>query len=162
MFDSGLRQAEICHLYIKDIRFSEHYAIVRGKGEKERYVPLGSAVMDRLSAYLDVRGDSDVPFVFLDRYGGPLSENAVKQFVYKLSRQTGIDFSSHKLRHNFATNYCIDHYEESGQADVYKLMHLMGHGNIKTTEIYLHFALDILSASNHTSHLDKLLKDRKK
>ncbi len=84
-----------------------------------------------------------------------------RSFVGKV-KKSGIDFSSHKLRHNFATNYCIDHYEESGQADVYKLMHLMGHGNIKTTEIYLHFALDILSASSHFSHLDKLLKDRKK
>lgn len=161
MFDSGLRQAEVCRLRVEDIRFSERYAIVRGKGDKERYAPLGSMVLSYLSSYVAVRPASDCPFFFLDAHGAAMTENAVKLFVHRLSKRIGIDFTSHKLRHNFATNYCIDSYEKDGQVDIYKLMHLMGHENIKTTEIYLHFALDIIAARNHFSHLDMLEIDKK-
>lgn len=161
MFDSGLRQAEVCRLRQSDLRLPEHYAVVRGKGGKERYVPLGEAVSASLTAYLAVRGNSESPYLFLDRNGGPMSENAVRLFVHRLSKKTGVDFSSHKLRHNFATNYCLDHYEEDGQIDIYKLMHLLGHTNVKTTEIYLHFALDILAAKGHLSHLDRMKNEWK-
>jgi len=159
MYDSGLRQSEVCNLTLKDIHFPEHYAVIHGKGDKERYVPLGNMTLGLLKGYLSVRPASELPYVFLGRCGKKLSENAVKLFVGRLSKDTGVDFSSHKLRHNFATNYCIDHYEDGGQVDIYKLMHLMGHENIKTTEIYLHFALDIMAAKESYSHLDTHFPD---
>lgn len=67
------------------------------------------------------------------------------------------DLSSHKLRHNFATNYCIDHVRQTGKTDVYDLSILMGHESIETTKKYEHFAHEIIAAENNISHLDMCL-----
>lgn len=158
MFDSGLRQAEICDLLTADINLSGGCVLVHGKGDKERYAPIGHATACYLASYMGVRPESDLPYFFLDVHGNQLSRNAVKLFVSRLSNRLGIDFSSHKLRHNFATNFCLDEYEKSGQIDVYMLMYLMGHEDLKTTKAYLHFALNIIAARHHSSHLDKLGK----
>ena len=85
-----------------------------------------------------------------------MTNNAVKIFVNKLSKEVGFELSSHKLRHNFATNYCIDQYEEVGQVDIYRLMILMGHEDIETTRRYLHHANEIIGARSCISHLDKV------
>lgn len=158
MLDSGLRQEEVCNLDIFDVYINECYAIVRGKGSKERYVYLGLTTCRFLQVYLGFRKNLNActNAFFLTVHGERMTENAVRLFVTRHSKVTGIDFSSHKLRHNFATNYCIDNYMEKGNVDIYKLMHLMGHTNVKTTEIYLHCALDIYTAKEHDSHLDKM------
>ncbi|MEG1145070.1 MAG: hypothetical protein RSE05_06865, partial [Clostridium sp.] len=67
-------------------------------------------------------------------------------------------FSSHKLRHNFATNYCIDHVRETGKSDVYDLSILMGHESIETTKKYEHFTHEIIASENSISHLDNVYK----
>lgn len=69
------------------------------------------------------------------------------------------EFSSHKLRHNFATNYLLNQYEMFGQMDIYQLMVVMGHEDISTTRRYLHQANNILSAKTYISHLDKLFSE---
>ena len=76
--------------------------------------------------------------------------------VTKLANQLQFELSSHKLRHNFATNYCIDQFTRNNQVDIYSLMYLMGHENIETTRRYLHFAMEIIASRETISHLDTI------
>lgn len=157
MYDSGLRQSEVCTLLRRNVSFSENRLTVRGKGDKERTVPLGQLTRHYMQEYL-----SNCPFsgdvVFLTRRGAPLTNNAVKLFINRLADGLPFELSSHKLRHNFATNYCIDQYEKYGQVDIYRLMYLMGHEEINTTRRYLHMANEIIASKNHVSHLDGIFQ----
>lgn len=155
MYDSGLRQSEVCSLRRSGVSFGEKRLTVYGKGCKQRTVPLGSLTARFMKEYLSLcpfRSDK----VFVSRHGDDLTNNAVKLLISKISSELPFEFSSHKLRHNFATNYCIDQYEEHGQVDIYRLMILLGHEDIETTRRYLHHANEIISTKNCISHLDKL------
>lgn len=157
MYDSGLRQSEVCGLLKVNISFSGKLMTVRGKGDKERTVPLGSLTKFYLSEYLGTCPfKSD--YVFVDLNGEPLSGNAVRLFVSRLAAALPFELSSHKLRHNFATNYCLDQYRHRGQVDIYRLMYLMGHEDIATTRRYLHMANEILASQSCISHLDNIIK----
>lgn len=143
MYDSGLRQSEVCSLKRSGVSFSEKRLTVYGKGCKERTVPLGNLTARFMKGYLSL-----CPFqsdkVFVSRHGDDLTNNAVKLLISKISSELPFEFSSHKLRHNFATNYCIDQYAECGQVDIYRLMILLGHEDIETTRRYLHHANEII------------------
>ena len=156
MLDSGLRQEEICNLRLSDIDFHGNIIKVHGKGNKERLVPLGSYAKKYVLSYME-----QCPYksnrLFVSFHGGNITTNALKQMATKMSRQLPFEFSCHKLRHNFATNYCLDQYEQYGRIDVYSLMALMGHSNIHTTERYMHIATQILASRQHISHLDRIL-----
>lgn len=156
MYDSGLRQSEVCNLEIARVSFRENRMVVYGKGNKERTVPLGHLASEYMKKYLSLCPFSSEK-VFVNRYGKPLTCNAVKLLISKISNELDFDFSSHKLRHNFATNYCIDQYEEYGQVDIYRLMILMGHEDVETTKRYLHHANEIIGTKNCISHLDKVI-----
>lgn len=156
MLDSGLRQSEVCGLLLKNIRMDERYLIVEGKGDKERYVPIGNLTIKAITEYMAVRPQSDLPQLFLSRRGSPLTPNAVKLMCSKINRQLPFALSSHRLRHNFATNYCVDSYEDNGNIDVFKLMHVMGHEELETTMLYLHLAYSLIAAKGGISHLDRL------
>lgn len=155
MYDSGLRQSEVCSLERSLVSFSEKRMTVCGKGCKERTVPLGNLTASYMKDYLAACPFKSVK-VFVNRRGDDLTGNAVKLLISKISSQLPFEFSSHKLRHNFATNYCIDQYAEHGQVDIYRLMILLGHEDIDTTRRYLHHANEIIGAENCISHLDKL------
>lgn len=157
MLDSGLRQSEICHLTVDSIDRSRMVMKVTGKGAKDRLVPLGNFALALLDDYMKCCPYNDKECVFYDRRGNQLSGNAVRQFVNKMQRKLPFQLSSHKLRHNFATNYCIDHVRETGKSDVYDLSILMGHESIETTKKYEHFAHEIIAAENNISHLDMCL-----
>lgn len=159
MYDSGLRQSEVCTLQKNRISYSDNHMIVRGKGDKERTVPLGSLTQYYMKAYLKMC-PYDTPSVFVNRRGEPLTCNAVKLFMSKLADKLPFDVSSHKLRHNFATNYCIDQYEKYGQVDIYRLMYLMGHEEIETTRRYLHMANEIIASKGCISHLDSIMNGK--
>ena len=156
MYDSGLRQSEVCGLKRSRISFSDNRMVVHGKGDKERIVPLGKLTQKFMQEYLE-----QCPYksenVFVNRRGEYLTCNAVKLFISKLSNKLDFEFSSHKLRHNFATNYCIDQYTYNGQVDIYRLMYLMGHEEIETTRRYLHFANEVMASRGCISHLDLVL-----
>ena len=155
MYDSGLRQAEVCTLKRKNVVFSENRLIVRGKGNKERTVPLGQLTQRFMRAYLESCPYTSAD-VFVNRRGEKLTCNAVKLMVTKLAGKLSFELSSHKLRHNFATNYCLDQYEKYGHVDIYRLMVLMGHEDVETTRRYLHMANEIIASRESVSHLDKL------
>lgn len=159
MLDSGLRQNEICTLKFDDIILSDNIVRVHGKGDKERIVPLGRFVKRFYNEYINVCPfKSD--YLFVSNRGVQLTCDCVKHMVYRISHSLPFEFSSHKLRHNFATNYCIDMYESRGQIDIYQLMVLMGHDEIKTTRRYLHFAQQIIATKSDISHLDKVYNFR--
>lgn len=157
MLDSGLRQGEVCSIQRESVSYDKRYVVVRGKGDKERVVPLGELSMVLLQEYCEL-----CPYVsrylFVDRRGNSLSRNAVKLLIRKISDKLPFDLTSHKLRHNFATNYCVDHYLKYGAMDAYKLMCLMGHEDLETTKRYLHHANEIIASQEHLSHLDMLKK----
>lgn len=156
MYDSGLRQSEVCTLRKSKISYSDNRMTVTGKGSKDRTVPLGQLTRYFLQEYLSSCPFSDEA-VFLNRRGQPLTCNAVKLFISRLADSLPFELSSHKLRHNFATNYCIDQYRAYGQVDIYRLMYLMGHEDVSTTRRYLHFANEILASQGCISHLDGIL-----
>lgn len=156
MYDSGLRQSEVCFLLKANVSLTTNLLTVRGKGDKERTVPLGSLAKHFLQEYLSCCPfQSDYVFVGID--GERLSGNAVRLFVSRLAAALPFELSSHKLRHNFATNYCLDQYRMNGQVDIYRLMYLLGHEDISTTKRYLHLANEILASQNCISHLDNII-----
>lgn len=156
MYDSGLRQSEVCTLRKSRISFADNRMTVHGKGDKERTVPLGKLTQRFMREYLALC-PYDQDYVFVSRRGSALTCNAVKLFISKLAHSLPFELSSHKLRHNFATNYCLDQYEKYGQIDIYRLMYLMGHEDIETTKRYLHFAYEIIASRGCISHLDGIL-----
>ena len=156
MLDSGLRRGELCTLLCKDVRFDTRIVKVCGKGNKERIVPLGKLAAYYVQDYLR-QCPYRSSYLFVGRWGQPVTGNTVKQLISKLAHQLPFEFSSHKLRHNFATNYCLDQYEQTGQVDIYRLMVLMGHEDIETTRRYLHFANQVIAARTSISHMDRLL-----
>lgn len=161
MLDSGMRQNEVCTIRRDMVSFQKQFIVVHGKGDKERVVPFGRYAMVLVQQYLEACPYKS-KYLFVNRRGESLSRNAVKCLVHKLSKELPFDLSSHKLRHNFATNYCIDHYKQYGTMDAYKLMCLMGHEDIETTKKYLHHATEIIASQEHLSHLDKIRSDCKK
>lgn len=157
MYDSGLRQSEVCNLERARVSYRENRMVVHGKGNKERTVPLGQLTARLLKEYLSLCPYQS-KMVFVNCNGDALTCNAIKLIVSRLSNSLPFELSSHKLRHNFATNYCIDQYEERGQVDIYRLMILLGHEDIETTKRYLHHANEIIGAKDCISHLDKVYK----
>lgn len=155
MLDSGLRQGEICCLKRCNLFFDQCRMKVLGKGSKERIVPLGNLSQRILQYYLSL-----CPFdrenVFLGYHGDDLTCNAVKSMTYDLQKQLPFEFSSHKLRHNFATNYLINQYDRFGQMDIFQLMMIMGHEDVSTVRRYLHHANSVIASRNCISHLDSI------
>lgn len=156
MLDSGLRQNEVCTLLRANINFQSCTMKICGKGNKERIVPFGNITKHYIALYNDLCPYQS-EYLLVARHGENLTPNAVKLFMSKMAKSLSFPFSSHKLRHNFATNYCINQYEQNGKVDIYSLMLLMGHEDVETTQRYLHFAQQIIATKLSISHLDKIL-----
>ena len=157
MLDCGIRQCELCGLRRSEIDVANKCMKVYGKGDKERFVPIGSLALDLLSRYYSVCPYQNA-MVFLNKDGSPISHNAVKLFTYRLQKKLGFKFSSHGLRHNFATHYILDNLEERHTSGVYDLSILMGHESIETTKRYEHIAHELIAVKSCNSHLDKVYK----
>ena len=153
MLDSGLRRNEVVNLQRSNIFIDEKYISILGKGNKERIVPLGKTSALLLKEYYKMC-PYDTSCVFCNLDGTQITNNTIKLMVSKLAKKLPFELSAHKLRHNFATNYCLDQNEKFGRVDIYKLMILMGHEDIETTRRYLHMANKIVAAKDHISHLD--------
>ncbi|MGN0688379.1 MAG: tyrosine-type recombinase/integrase [Oscillospiraceae bacterium] len=156
MLDSGLRRGEVPKLDISDVDFKNKILLVKGKGCKQRVVPLGAMSCTLLQKYYDERQSkqyvsSSSPF-FLDVNGNRCSDNLMKQVFQDLKKLSGIErLHPHLLRHTFATYYLAD----GGDLETLRL--ILGHGDIQTTQTYLHLAFNLkLARSRHNSHLDKL------
>lgn len=161
MLDSGLRQNEVCTLLMKNVILVERKIKVVGKGGKERLVPIGELTVHFFKEYFLLCPYQESKQVFVSKDGSPLTTNSVKLLVSKIAKKLDFEFSSHKLRHNFGTNYCLNQYDKFGQIDIYKLMVIMGHEEIETTRRYLHLANEIIVARSNISHLDKIFNELK-
>lgn len=156
MYDSGLRQNEVCKIMYTDIDFDNKRINIHGKGNKDRFVPFGKFTLHALNEYISLC-PYNYDYLMCRRRGEQLNNDTIKKMISKLKKRTGIkDLSSHKLRHNFATNYCIDGYMNEGYVDNEKLKIIMGHESLTTTEKYKHEALEIVSSSRFRSHLDTI------
>ncbi|MCI8642722.1 MAG: hypothetical protein HFG79_04510 [Lachnospiraceae bacterium] len=85
---------------------------------------------------------------------------SIKLMVTKLARLLPFDLSSHKLRQNFATNYCLDQYEKYGHIGIQKLVYLMGHEDARTASRCLHFAYEMIAVKENISHVDSVFSGK--
>lgn len=139
MYGSGLRVSELINLEINRVYLEEGYLIVRGKGSKERMVPLSEVAMGEIAMYMEQRKHMFVKpgeegILFLNRRGARLTRVMIFYIVRDLAALAGIrkEISPHTLRHSFAT-----HLLEGG-ANLRAIQQMLGHETIATTEIYLH------------------------
>ena len=147
MYASGLRVSELLALERSRVNFKKAIITIFGKGAKERKVPLGDFAIEYIQKYVDeVRSNnpgSDSKYLFLNRYGEPLSRQYFFKQIKKYAAEAGIisPVSPHTLRHSFAT-----HLLENG-AQLRAVQEMLGHSNIATTQIYTHISTKrILSA----------------
>lgn len=157
MYDSGLRQNEVCTLQLHNVDFSTNRMIVRGKGDKERIVPLGDVSAEYLRLYLSICPFDILGNIFVSRRGGEFTCNALKLLVSRISERVPFPIHCHLLRHNFATNYLVDQYHKHKHMDAQFLQIIMGHEDYQTTQRYLHFAMQIVASESRNSHLDQIL-----
>lgn len=147
MYSSGLRVSELLSLKIKQINFDHGMLKIIGKGDKQRHVPIGEYALDYVKRYIEGPRRRNVgrntEYVFLNRYGKPLSRQYFFLQVKKYAEQVGIkeEISPHTLRHCFAT-----HMLRNG-AELRAVQEMLGHSNIATTQIYTNISKkDILDA----------------
>jgi len=142
-YAGALRVSEIVSARLEDLKLDFGYVLVRGKGDKERIVPLGKSAQNALVQYIrDSRsvlsGQKSSPFLFLGRGARKLTRQRVWQMVRAASASAGRHASPHMLRHS-----CATHMVENG-ADLRTVQTILGHADISTTQVYTHLALDRL------------------
>jgi integrase/recombinase XerD len=144
MYASGLRVSELIGLRLPDIRLKDEFVLCRGKGGKERIVPLGKSAVASVTRYLDRARrdftDSPAEALFLTRRGGPFTRQGFWKMLKGYARKAGLEpkVHPHVLRHTFAT-----HLLEHG-ADLRSVQMMLGHSQITTTQIYTHVSRDRL------------------
>jgi len=141
MYATGCRASEVSNLAVRDVHLDEKYCLARGKGDKQRIVPLGESAVAAVRDYLDSErgklaslGSAPPEWLLLTRTGKRLRREAIWELVKKYGRRSGApeDMSPHTLRHSFATHLL------AGGADLRQVQELLGHASITTTQIYTH------------------------
>jgi integrase/recombinase XerD len=154
LYSSGLRVSELVELRISNIFLEDGFLKVVGKGNKERYVPIGREALKYLKIYFnDIRVHVPVQkghenYVYLNRRGKKLTREMVFTIIKNLARKIKLKapISPHTFRHSFAT-HLLD-----GGADLRAIQEMLGHASITTTEIYTHLDRDYLKEVIHTFH----------
>lgn len=154
IYSCGLRISEACDLKIANVHITERLLLVHGKGDKERIVPFGERAEKKLLQYLnEVRPQltkgKNVPEVFVNYRGAPISRKGVWKRFQELEQLSGIDAKVHTLRHSFATHLL------AGGADLRSVQELLGHSDLSTTTIYTHVTDDQL-AKAHEKYFEGL------
>ncbi len=140
LYATGCRVSEVCNLLLANVRLTEGYCLVEGKGSKQRMVPIGKRAIAAIECYLEQsrqeligeRSHDASPWLILSRTGRRLRREAVWELVKRYAQRAEIDpdVSPHTLRHSFATHML------SGGADLRQIQELLGHASIQTTQIY--------------------------
>ena len=154
LYGCGLRVSELVSLKISDLFFDEGFVKITGKGNKQRFVPIGNLTQkyiriykDDIRAHLDIKkGHEDT--LFLNRRGSQLTRAMLFTIIKDLATKIGLrkNISPHTLRHSFAT-----HLLENG-ADLRSIQLMLGHESITTTEIYVHLDRKFLTEVINTFH----------
>lgn len=159
LYSTGIRVSELVDLNIDDLDESGEALRVRGKGKKERLVPLGSHAMAAIRHYVTmVRADKRFSaawaaeikdrVLFINKHGGRISSRSVRRKLDKYLKQIGLDpsISPHTLRHSFAT-----HLLDNG-ADLRSVQELLGHQSASTTQVYTHLTTQRLRDTYDNAH----------
>ena len=166
LYAGALRVSELVTAKIEDLKLESGYMLVRGKGDKERIVPLGKPAQDALTEYLErgrqqlmlmraaklasgagpVATAKNSPLLFVARGGRKLTRQRIWQMVGSASAASGRHASPHMLRHS-----CATHMVENG-ADLRTVQTILGHADISTTQVYTHLALDRLRTVYQKHH----------
>ena len=156
LYSTGMRIAELCGLTDARLDLISGTALVRGKGKKERFCPIGRPAAKALQSALDARDGllSDLgcgrrpPHLFLNRFMGPLTPRSVERSLKKYLAEAGLDPATtpHVLRHSFAT-----HLLDAG-ADLRSVQELLGHASLSTTQIYTHVSVERLKEEYGKAH----------
>jgi integrase/recombinase XerD len=162
LYAGALRVSEITNAKLEDLKLEAGYMLVRGKGDKERVVPLGRSAQEALTQYLAESRPAlaagprsgasakvsvaNSPFLFIARGGRKLTRQRVWQMVRAASAVSGRTASPHMLRHS-----CATHMVENG-ADLRTVQTILGHADISTTQVYTHLALDRLRTVYREHH----------
>lgn len=137
LYSSGLRVSELVGLNHDDMDFVSRWIHVRGKGKKERIVPVGEVAVRAIQGYLERKPpkEGEVTLrrpLYINRSGGRLTDRSVRRILLKYARRVELrkEVSPHMLRHSFAT-----HMLDRG-ADIRSVQEMLGHENLSTTQIY--------------------------
>ncbi|MFZ0139268.1 MAG: tyrosine recombinase [Candidatus Sulfotelmatobacter sp.] len=163
-YAGALRVSEIISAKLEDLKLEAGYMLVRGKGDKERVVPLGRSAQEALTQYLAesrpalasrkrsgrsataASSGKNSPLLFIAGGGSKLTRQRVWQMVRTASSASGRKASPHMLRHS-----CATHMVENG-ADLRTVQTILGHADISTTQVYTHLALDRLRTVYQKHH----------
>ena len=151
LYSGGIRVSELVQLDTDDIDFISEALKVKGKGKKERIVPIGGPAVAAIRKYLEGRGPAvkkNNKAVFLNKTGDRLSSRSVQRIIVKYMRITSLPghITPHALRHSFAT-----HMLDAG-ADLRAVQELLGHKSISTTQIYTHITPERLKQVYDKAH----------
>jgi integrase/recombinase XerD len=155
MYATGCRASEVSWLRLQDVRWDDASLLARGKGNKERLVPLGRKAVAALERYLReerpelaARAAEPPPWLLLSGRGRRLSRERIWELVKRYARRVGASgkVSPHTFRHSFAT-----HLVAAG-ADLRKVQELLGHASIATTQLYTHVDAARLKAVHRRFH----------
>ncbi len=159
LYSTGIRVSELIGLNIEDLDLAGEALRIRGKGKKERIVPLGAHALIAIRSFIDLcradprfgpswtEGKGNRP-LFLNKHGGRLSSRSVRRKLDKYLKQVGLDptISPHTLRHSFAT-----HLLDNG-ADLRSVQELLGHQSLSTTQVYTHLTTQRMQDAYHKAH----------
>jgi len=154
LYATGLRVSELVNLQLQQVHLDPGYLVVRGKGDKERLVPMGEWAAEALKVYLEegrrhlIRKNIQAVEVFLNSRGGKLSRQGIWKIIKHYAKLSKVkqNLTPHMLRHSFAT-----HLLENG-ADLRSLQAMLGHADISTTQIYTHVARSRLKEIHKKYH----------
>jgi len=154
LYGCGLRVSELVSLKISDLFFDEGFIKITGKGNKERFVPIGKLTQKYIQIYQnEIRSSLTIKkgcedTLFLNRRGNQLTRAMIFTIIKDLAVKIGLkkNISPHTLRHSFAT-----HLLENG-ADLRSIQLMLGHESITTTEIYVHLDRSFLKEVMHSFH----------
>jgi integrase/recombinase XerD len=153
MYACGLRASEAIDLELQDIDLQQGVLRARGKGSKERLVPVGREAVLAVGAYIehgrrDLVGLRDERRLFVNRRGGGLTRQGLYKIVQRHAKAVGLDskMSPHTLRHTFATHLL------AGGCDLRAVQEMLGHADIATTQIYTHLSAERLKDVYFSAH----------
>ena len=153
MYACGLRASEATGLDVRDVDLTLGVLRARGKGSKERLVPIGREAVAATRAYMErgrpaFVGLGDEPRLFVNRRGRGLTRQGLYKIVQRYARDVGLDdrMSPHTLRHTFATHLL------AGGCDLRSLQEMLGHADVATTQIYTHLSAERLKDAYFKAH----------
>jgi len=153
MYACGLRVSEAIGLELTDIDLDERMLRARGKGSKERLVPVGRQAVSALRGYCRhgrpvLLGAKVQPALFLNRRGSPLTRQGLYKIIQAHARGAGLSerMSPHTLRHSFATHLL------AGGCDLRSLQEMLGHADLATTQVYTHLSAERLKDAYFSAH----------